>query len=227
VKIFLSVTSLAARYGGPAYSVGRLASALAERGIEVGLWAPDGSSIGAAGDIVPFIAANPVRKLSGSLRDAVASFGRPNVFHDNGIWMPHNHAIARAAFTRGIPRLVSTRGMLEPWAKAHKRWKKEIAWRVYQRRDLERARGLHATSDVERDNLLSYGINRDVTVIPNGVDIPDPITARFTSEARNPKTALFLGRLYPVKGLPDLVEPRRSDWVAACYRRPRRGGAPR
>jgi glycosyltransferase involved in cell wall biosynthesis len=45
-----------------------------------------------------------------------------------------------------------------------------------------------------------------VTVIPNGVDIPDPITARFTSEARNPKTALFLGRLYPVKGLPDLVE---------------------
>ena len=39
MKVFLAVKSLLPSYGGPAFSVSRLALALADAGIEVGLWA--------------------------------------------------------------------------------------------------------------------------------------------------------------------------------------------
>jgi hypothetical protein len=41
VKVFLAGTSLLPNYGGPAFSDSRLATALAEAGAEVGLWASD------------------------------------------------------------------------------------------------------------------------------------------------------------------------------------------
>jgi glycosyltransferase involved in cell wall biosynthesis len=187
--------------------VGRLASALAQEGLEVGLWAPDGSAINARSHDSPGNARHPVTPLSGSVDDAIAAFGIPDVFHDNGIWMPHNHGIATLAAKRGIARVVSTRGMLEPWAFAHKRWKKEVAWRLYQKRDLRCAGLLHATSDVERTNLASRELDVDVTVIPNGVDIPGDITHESPgTDGNDVKTALFVGRLYPVKGLPGLIE---------------------
>ena len=44
MKVFLAGTSLLPDYGGPAFSVSRLAMALAEAGAEVGLWAPDQSA---------------------------------------------------------------------------------------------------------------------------------------------------------------------------------------
>ena len=43
MKVFLAGTSLMPTYGGPAFSVSRLAMALAEAGAEVGLWAADQS----------------------------------------------------------------------------------------------------------------------------------------------------------------------------------------
>jgi glycosyltransferase involved in cell wall biosynthesis len=179
--------------------------ALAQQGLDVGLWAPDGSA-GSASDVVPFKALNRVKPLVGTLNEALAAFGAPDVFHDNGIWMPHNHLIASIAADEGIPRVVSTRGMLEPWAMAHKHWKKEIAWRLYQKRDLRRAALLHATSDVESSNLTSHELGSGVMVIPNGVDIPDHVTDRSLHHGNDVRTALFVGRLYPVKGLPLLIE---------------------
>src|SRR5262245_41166678 len=35
--------------------------------------------------------------------------------------------------------VVTVHGMLEPWAFAHKRWKKRLAWLVYQKAWLNRA----------------------------------------------------------------------------------------
>ncbi|MGH6970919.1 MAG: hypothetical protein ACREEQ_04850, partial [Caulobacteraceae bacterium] len=108
--------------------------ALARAGAEVGLWAADGSAT-----TTPLVAGTEgLRLLGGRFEDAFASFD-PDMTHDNGVWLPHNHRIAALARMRGWPRLVSARGMLEPWALAHKRWKKEAAWRLYQRRDVEAA----------------------------------------------------------------------------------------
>jgi hypothetical protein len=108
MRIFLSATSLLPSYGGPAYSVTRLAAALGNAGVEVGLWAANQSNPAA-----PFVhLRSEVRFLTGSAASALASFGKVDVLHDNGMWLSHNHRIAVLAAQRNIPRVVSTRGML-------------------------------------------------------------------------------------------------------------------
>lgn len=206
MKVFLVANSLAPAYGGPARSVSRLASVLGESGVQVGLWAADGSA-----PTTPFLGADaPLRRLAGSVDAALAEFGAPDVIHDNGIWMPHHHRVAQRANARGIPRIVSTRGMLEPWAWSHKRLKKRVAWLLYQRRDLRLAALHHVTSPAEARNLRDAGLGVPVCVIPNGVDVPDSALLESMERGANAtRTALFLGRIYPVKGLPMLVEAWR------------------
>jgi len=101
--------------------------------------------------------------------------------------------------------------MLEPWAMNHKKWKKAAAWFLYQRRDLKRAQYLHATSESEARNINGFNLGVPVSTVPNGVDIPLPneLSSRGDIErghSNGYKIALFLGRLYPVKGLPLLIE---------------------
>ena len=106
--------------------------------------------------------------------------------------------------------------MLEPWAMRHKRVKKEIAWRLYQRGDLRGVSWLHATSEAEASNLALHDIGRPVTVIPNGVDLPPGMSGVSSRSTDDIRTAVFLGRVYPVKGLPMLIEAwsqvRPANW---------------
>ena len=154
MKVFLAVTSLLPDYGGPAFSVSRLAIALAEAGSAVGLWAPDQSA--ATTSLLPV--ASSVQRLAGTETEAMGSFGIADVIHDNGVWLPHNHRLAELAQRRAIPRLVSTRGMLEPWALNHKWWKKRFAWWLYQRRDLKRACYHHTTAESKSKTCSVSGL---------------------------------------------------------------------
>jgi glycosyltransferase involved in cell wall biosynthesis len=147
-----------------------------------------------------------VRRLMGSEFEALDKLGGADILHDNGMWLPHNHRIANLAARYDIPRVVSTRGMLEPWAINHKWGKKRIAWWLYQRRDLKRAHCHHTTAEAEGRNVERLGLGVPVRVIPNGVDLPAEHIRHGKLRRSDRKTALFLGRIYPVKGLPMLVE---------------------
>ena len=148
MKVFLAGTSLQPDYGGPAFSVSGLANALSEAGAEVALWASDQSA-----------ATSPLLSEKSSVEaEALDRFGKTDLLHDNGIWLPHNHRLAVIAAKRGIPRIVSTRGMLEPWAMMHKQWKKRFAWWLYQCSDLKRARCHHTTSESEAQNVEHLGL---------------------------------------------------------------------
>lgn len=206
MKVFLASASFERTYGGPAYSVSRLARALAEGGADVGLWAPDGSAMtsdllhdqGHMAGIAP---------LGGNLQTAIDTFGTPDLFHDSGIWLPHNQSVARQARQLDRPRVVSTRGMLAPWAMRHKWLKKRIAWMLYQRRNLASASALHATSDAEADDVAACNLGVTVANIPNGIDMPDDAaTTQESTASKAPLKAVFVGRLHPVKGLPTALQ---------------------
>jgi glycosyltransferase involved in cell wall biosynthesis len=93
--------------------------------------------------------------------------------------------------------------MLEPWALRYRAWKKKVAWITYQRGDLASASGFCATSDDEAANIRALGFSQPISIIPNGIEIPEwqePIP-RDGPE----RTVLFLSRIHPKKGLLDLI----------------------
>lgn len=139
------------------------------------------------------------RALSGVLDAA-----KPFLIHDNGIWHPFHLSVSSFARRRSIPLVISTHGMLEPWALRHKSAKKRVAWLLYQRRILERANVLHATSTQEAMNIRSLGLRAPMAVVPPGVEIP--ARPRRLRPMRSMRTLLFLSRIHPKKGLLNLVE---------------------
>jgi glycosyltransferase involved in cell wall biosynthesis len=203
MKILLTVATLDPASGGPARSVPQLARALAAAGHEVGLWAPaavDRLSDASLDD------ASELAVFSGPFAGALDAFGRPGLIHDNGIWLPCHREVAREAAKRGIPRIVSPRGMLEPWALNHKKWKKRLAWWLYQRRDLQSAVALHATAPPESEQFRKLGLKQPILLAANGVDLPITKHLEPSTKDQNPKVLLFLSRIHPKKGLPMLLE---------------------
>lgn len=131
-----------------------------------------------------------------------------SVIHQHGIWLRSSHAASRYARRNNIPLVVAPRGMLEPWAINNSKWKKKLAWALYQKRDLERATAFHATAHSEAESIRRLGFKQPIAVIPNGVQLPEAIECESAKEGRlqgERKTALFLSRIHPKKGLPMLL----------------------
>ncbi len=105
--------------------------------------------------------------------------------------------------------------MLGDWALGHGKWKKKLAWLLYQRTDLRNAAGFHATSDQEAEEIRKLGFTQPIAVVPNGITLPAHLPARSKREGK--RVALFLSRIHPKKGLVELVRAWRmaevgSDW---------------
>src|SRR5256886_16952901 len=83
--------------------------------------------------------------------------------------------------------VTSPRGTLSAWALGRSRLAKKLLWSL-QRRALEQADLLHATSDVEYREIREQGFKAPVAIIPNGIDLPDLPLSRPTASQR---TLLF------------------------------------
>jgi glycosyltransferase involved in cell wall biosynthesis len=219
------IDSVAEEASGPSYSVPRLCRALATNGDRVRLL-----SIGEPGtteadgyrhdrfrhdwNSVPIL-----RRLRASraLRSALKSLaGDVDVVHAHGLWLMSNVYPAWAADRSGKPLVVSPRGMLGAAALRFSRWRKRLFWLALQGGALRRAACLHATSGAELADIRAAGLRQPVAVIPNGIDVAAPDGAKKTSTGL--RTALFLGRIHPKKGLESLlaawarVEAVHPDW---------------
>ena len=212
MKVLLLATSLALEHGGVATSVRAKALALARNGVDVGVWTRD--------SIHPNEFPSPtepvLRRFTGPLDKALLDFGRPDIVHDHELWLPYHRSIARIARRERIPRIVSIGGGLQPWAFHHKRGRKTVAWFLYQRRSLDTAQLIHVTSDIEAGALRQLGLSPQIATIPYGVDVPEIPVRPTRPDAREPKIALFVGRIHPVKSLTTLVTAwarvRPPDW---------------
>lgn len=141
-----------------------------------------------------------------------------NVFHGNGLWQYPVHKMATIARNKKRPYIISPHGMLRPWALERSRLKKQIALKLYQKKDLVNAACLHATSQIEAIDMKELGFKNPIAVIPNGIDLSEyPIQLRKSKSSQ--KTILYLSRIFPKKGLEDLIEAwsmvektSRKDW---------------
>lgn len=129
----------------------------------------------------------------------------PDLVHVHSLWSPISHAGVNFARRHNIPYVISTHGMLAPWALEHKWLKKKIAWCLYQKRDLWGAVLFHVTAPCENEWLRELGFKQPCVLAPLGSDLPNLNNAE-TRRLREVKTVLFVGRIYPVKGLMNLVK---------------------
>ena len=154
-----------------------------------------------------------------------------DIVHTHGIWMYLSVAMTKMYRRRKVPYLVSAHGMLDQWAIENSFWKKRMAHVGYEGAHLRNAACLRALCDAEAQAMRMCGLKRPVCIIPNGIDLPkldgNNLSALGgllqTVKASGRRVLLYLGRLHPKKGLPNLLkawskiqrEKHRTEWVLA------------
>ena len=152
----------------------------------------------------------------------------PDLVHTHGIWTYLSVITTRWSKSNGgltaHPYLVSTHGMLDPWALHNSRLKKIIAAFVFERRHLKNAACIHAFNRAEAAAIRTFGLRNPICVIPNGVELPgsnlpDRMPPWAVNTVAGRKVLLYLGRLHPKKGVHILLRgwkeasKKRRGWV--------------
>jgi poly(glycerol-phosphate) alpha-glucosyltransferase len=159
--------------------------------------------------------------------------GEYDLLHVHGLWQYPSVASRQWHRQTGRPYLISPRGMLDPWALRNSHWKKRIAGWLFENAHLRGAACLHALNESEAQSMRAYGLTNPIAIIPNGIDLPE--CRMQNAECRSApwqdfvdpdrKVLLFLSRIHPKKGLPNLLRAwatchsspitRHSEWILA------------
>lgn len=136
----------------------------------------------------------------------------PSLLHYHGMWNPSQYYFAAAAKRHHIPLMLHTRGMMEPWALNYRRMKKKIALALYARKALSSVSVFFATAEQEAEGIRNLGFTQPIAVIPNGVTLQAPALPAEVSDGHCPtgRTALFLSRVHPKKGILNLLKAWHS-----------------
>ena len=208
--------SVSRKAGGLFDAVSRLVQSQHQQGMAVkvfGLWDESADADLAAWNPVPVAVFKPSwpRVIGRSLKflKELNAFA-PDISHTHGLWLYPSSAATNYSRKNNRPYLISPHGMLDPWALKNSRWKKLIAWQLFERKHLQGARCLRALCASEADSIHQLRLKNDIAVIPNGIDLPTgQISAAAPwKDAVEPgkKVLLFLSRIHPKKGLVNLLK---------------------
>ena len=218
MRLIQIVPSIEPRYGGPSVSVPKLAGALADLGHDVELLAtaPGGGETRRAGALQVRIFARDwpesICASAGLARHLRAV--EYDTIHSHGLWLRPLHYAHRCALQRGVPHVISPRGMMNQWAWHHNRWRKAFAEMILHPGALHHATGWHATSAGEAEEIRALGFKQPVCLAPNGVAVALPAeeeAARTYWRERCPEafarpTALFYSRFHRKKRVLELID---------------------
>lgn len=223
MKVYHFVSSIDSSTGGPARSITSSVQGILDYSkiqVKIITGCVDNPELGGLKNKINSVVFNSVG-MFGRLKNVknVCPIGFQTIFHGHGMWETPIHQMSEIARNAGCPYLLSPHGMLTPWALEHKNWKKIIAMALYQRRDLNHAICLHATSEMEASNIRKLGLRNPIAVIPNGIEISE---FKYDTVGHNvqKKKILFLSRIHKVKGIENLIaawknipNSIRFDWT--------------
>lgn len=214
MKICIFTSSIDKNNGGPSRSVPILAKGLSIVSIDTTLFtciSPkmnthllDGSDV-----ILKVVSSN----ISYDELEKEVLSGNYDLIHCQNLWDPLYCKMAKIAREHKIPYMMTPRGCLEPWAYQGqgfiKNLKKKIAMLLYQKRDLQKAACILATSQMEADNIRTIGIKSPIAIIPNGIDVSEYKCRTIDFKPYVKKQILFLSRIHQKKGIEFLI----NAWV--------------
>ena len=217
MKILSFISSLDLNGGGPSRSVPMLVKGLAELGVDVTLMTIRSKNMNI----------HALEGTTAKLKVLEPSFSRKeiaqylksekfNLIQIQSMWDWPYHKVMVEARKLGIPYIVTPRGMLDPWSLAHKKWKKKLAWWLYQRNDVQKSVCVFTTAKMEAEHVTNLGITTCKAVIPNGIET-DNYPCK-TSVDIVKKQVLYLSRVHMQKGVELLIEAWKrlysdfSDW---------------
>jgi glycosyltransferase involved in cell wall biosynthesis len=214
LKVGLLTSWLSRRGGGVPEVIKPLARSLGAQGCKVhafGLAEPLATNLGSWQGIT-FSAAVPVRPFAFGFAPSLLRMlesAELDLLHAHGLWMYPSFASLRWSRRQRRPCVVSSHGMLDPWAVRNAAWKKRLVGWWFEDAHLTEAACLHALNEAEARAIRAYGLRNPICVIPSGIKLPTdeapapPAWAKELSHSR--KILLFLGRLHPKKGLANLL----------------------
>lgn len=217
MKILSFISSLDINDGGPSRSVPMLAKGLAELGVDITLMTVKSENMNT----------HALEGTSAKLKVLTPSFSKKeiakylaeerfNLIQIQSMWDLPYHKVMVEARRLGIPYIVTPRGMLEPWSLSQKKWKKKLAWWLYQRNDVQKSVCVFTTAKKEAEHVSELGVTTCKAVIPNGIE-----TSSYpckTSVDHVNKQVLFIGRMHVKKGIEILFDAWKrihadySDW---------------
>ena len=176
----------ATRHGGPVRAVHGLSKALVERGhaVDVATTQLEGSGVldvptdrpveldGVSVHYFPVHRPRRVGRSPAMARWFSVEIGRFDLVHLHSIFLWPTSSAARAAERARRPWLISPRGMLvRDLFRRRGGLRKRLWLAVVERRTLEGAKRLIATSELERSAAAEFGLRLPpIEILPNGVD---------------------------------------------------------
>lgn len=136
-----------------------------------------------------------------------------DVIHMHGIW--HFGSLVPFLIPNNAVKVITIHGLLDKWAVAHHKWKKDIVTLLYQKKILGKADLIQINNTDEEADVIRYlGYRpRNMVIVPNGMKLSEysnlPAKGRFRAKhgvAQDGQVVLFMGRLNIKKGL-DLLLP--------------------
>ncbi|HEX8493355.1 MAG TPA: glycosyltransferase [Pyrinomonadaceae bacterium] len=240
LTVAVLVDSIAARYGGPSYSVRRLWQSALKLGISVIVHSTDSFQVRESVEdrqlwqpldcrrwpTVGMKALGYSSKMASGVKSSLT--GGSSVISQHGLWLHYGRVAKNVGRNNKIPVIIHPHGMLEPWALRRSSWKKRMTGRLWEFENLQRAACLRVTSTDELQSVRSFGLKNPVALIPNGIDVEDYASLPTTDKAeallpllKGKRVLLFLSRVHPKKGLPMLLKAwhalgaERLDWTLA------------
>lgn len=217
MKILTFISSLDINSGGPSRSVPMLVKGLAELGVDITLMTIRSENMNVHA-LEGTTAKLKVLEPSFSNKE-IAQYLKDEQFQlvqIQSIWELSYHKVIVEARKQGIPYIVTPRGMLEPWSLSQKKWKKELAWLLYQRNDVQKSACVFTTAEMEAEHVSELGITTCKSVIPNSIET-DAYPCKISTDVVK-KQVLFLSRIHVKKGIELLFEAWKrihhdfADW---------------
>ena len=217
MKVLTFISSLDINSGGPSRSVPMLVRGLAELGVDITLMTIRSENMnthaleGTSAKIKVFDPSVSQSEIARYLKEE-----HFQLIQIQSMWDLPYHKVMREARKQGIPYIVTPRGMLEPWSLSQKKWKKKLAWWLYQRNDVQKSVCVFTTAKMEADHISNLGITTSRAVIPNGIET-DSYPCKTSVDVVK-KQVLFLSRVHVKKGIEILFDAWKrihsefADW---------------